>query len=541
MARDLYYGEDARTRLQAGMDQLADAVKATIGPRGRNVLVSGIGGKPVITNEASGVTRDFELSDISENLGAQMLREVATKTNDAVGDGTTTAILLTQAIIREGIKNMAAGADPMGLRRGIHGAVDEVVRSIRESAYQLEKKEDIVQVASISGADRQTGEMLGDIMEQVGQDGVITVEESKTMETRFEIVKGSQFDKGYLSEYMVTDPEKMTVEMDEPYLLFTDKKITDLQDILPILDQVAQRRGRLVIVAEDVSGEALKALVINKMQGTIEVAAVRAPGFGDRKKALVEELALLTGATVVREETGFILRDATMDMLGRAEKVTITKDRTVIAGGAGDKDAIQAEIEKLRRQLADAKDEFAVDRARERLGKLAGGVAVIRVGAASELELKDKKARLENAMHAVRAALAEGIVAGGGVAFCNAIPAVQAYAAAHEGDERVGAQIVEHALYAPFRQIVENAGIDGDVAAAEAAGRGAGFGMDVTTGEYVDMVRAGIVDPAKVVRLALENAASMASVFLTTEANVIDPKDEAWLRAQMAAGRSPFA
>lgn len=540
MARDLYYGEDARTRLQNGMDQLADAVKTTIGPQGRNVLVSGTGGKPVITNEASGVTRDFELSDISENLGAQMLTEVAAKIKDAVGDGTTTAILLTQAIICEGIKNMAAGADPMGLRRGIHGAVDAAVQSIRESAYQLEKKEDIVQVASISGADPQTGEMLGDIMEQVGQDGVITVEESKTMETRFEIVKGSQFDKGYLSGYMVTDSEKMIVEMDEPYLLFTDKKITDLQDILPILDQVAQNRGRLVIVAEDVSGEALKALIINKMQGTVEAAAVRAPGFGDRKKALVDELALLTGATVVREETGFILRDATMDMLGRAEKVTISKDRTVIVGGAGDKEAIQTEIDKLRRQLADAKDEFAEDRARERLGKLAGGVAVIRLGAASELELKDKKARLENAMHAVRAAMAEGIVAGGGVAFCNAIPAVQAYADAREGDERVGAQIVARALYAPFRQIVENAGMDGAVVAAEAAKRGVGFGMDVTTGEYVDMIQAGIVDPAKVVRLALENAASMAAVFLTTEANVIDPKDEAWLRAQMAAGRSPF-
>ncbi|MBS5145514.1 MAG: chaperonin GroEL [Butyricicoccus pullicaecorum] len=540
MARDLYYGEDARTRLQNGMDQLADAVKTTIGPQGRNVLVSGIGGKPVITNEASGVTRDFELSDISENLGAQMLTEVATKIKDEVGDGTTTAILLTQAIICEGIKNMAAGADPMSLRRGIHGAVDAAVQSVRESAYQLEKKEDIVQVASISGADSQTGQMLGDIMEQVGQDGVITVEESKTMETRFEIVKGSQFDKGYLSGYMVTDSEKMIVEMDEPYLLFTDKKITDLQDILPILDQVAQSRGRLVIVAEDVSGEALKALIINKMQGTVEVAAVRAPGFGDRKKALVDELALLTGATVVREETGFILRDATMDMLGRAEKVTISKDRTVIVGGAGDKEAIQTEIEKLRRQLADAKDEFAVDRARERLGKLAGGVAVIRLGAASELELKDKKARLENAMHAVRAAMAEGIVAGGGVAFCNAIPAVQAYADTREGDERVGAQIVARALYAPFRQIVENAGLDSAVVAAEATTRGIGFGMDVTTGEYVDMIQAGIVDPAKVVRLALENAASMAAVFLTTEANVIDPKDEAWLRAQMAAGRSPF-
>ncbi|WP_283675103.1 chaperonin GroEL [Butyricicoccus sp. Marseille-Q5471] len=534
MARDLYYGDDARNGLQAGMDQLTDAVKTTIGPRGRNVLVNGPSGKPILTNEGSGVTRDFELSDITENLGAQMLKEVATKMNDAVGDGTTTALLLMQPIIREGIKNMAAGANPMGIRRGIQGAVDVAVKSISGNAYKLENKKDIVQVAAISGADEQAGEMIGEIMEQVGRDGVITIEESKTMETTYRIVKGSQFDKGYLSEHMVSDTEKMEAVLEHPYILFTDKKISDMRDVIPILDQVAQRNRKLLIVAEDVEGEALKALIINKLQGAIDVVAVRAPGFGERKKALVDELALLTGATVVRAETGYDLSKATVEMLGEAEKVTVMKDRTVLVGGAGDKAAIAEEIEKLRGMLAAAKDEFAADRARERLGKLAGGVAVISVGAASELEMKDKKARIEDALNAVRAALDEGIVAGGGVALCGAIPAVQAYAAQLEGDERVGAQLIARALDEPIKQIAENAGYDGNVVAAEAIKKGNGIGFDVLTGQYVTMRDAGIVDPAKVARVALQHAASMASTFLTVEANVIDPIDEAWLRAKMA-------
>lgn len=534
MARDLYYGDDARKRLQAGMDQLADVVKATIGPKGRNVLMDSASGKPVITNEGASITKGFELSDITENLGAQMLKEVADKTNDAVGDGTTTAILMTQSIIREGLINMAAGANPMGIRRGIQGAVDIAVKSISANANKLGRTEDIVQVASISGADPQTGKMLGEIMDQVGRDGVITIEESKTMDTRYEIVKGSQFDKGYLSEYMVSDREKMESVLEHPYILFTDKKISDMKDIIPIMDQVAQLKRTLLIVAEDVEGEALKALIINKLEGAIDVVAVRAPGFGERKKALVDELALLTGATVVREETGYDLNKATVEMLGEAEKVTVMKDRTIITGAAGDKAAIAAEIEKLRRMLAAAKDEFAVDRARERLGKLAGGVAVIKVGAASELEMKDKKARIENALNAVRAALEEGIVAGGGVALCNAIPAVEEYAALQEGDERVGAQIIARALKGPIKQIAENAGFDGNVAAAETINRGNGIGLDVLTGQYVPMTEAGIVDPAKVTRLALQNAASMASTFLTVEADVIDPIDEAWLRAKMA-------
>lgn len=534
MARDLYYGDDARNGLQAGMDQLTDAVKTTIGPRGRNVLVNGPSGKPILTNEGSGVTRDFELSDITENLGAQMLKEVATKMNDAVGDGTTTALLLMQAIIREGIKNMAAGANPMGIRRGIQGAVDVAVKSISGNAYKLENKKDIVQVAAISGADEQAGEMIGEIMEQVGRDGVITIEESKTMETTYRIVKGSQFDKGYLSEHMVSDTEKMEAVLEHPYILFTDKKISDMRDVIPILDQVAQRNRKLLIVAEDVEGEALKALIINKLQGAIDVVAVRAPGYGERKKALVDELALLTGATVVRAETGYDLSKATVEMLGEAEKVTVMKDRTVLVGGAGDKAAIAEEIEKLRGMLAAAKDEFAADRARERLGKLAGGVAVISVGAASELEMKDKKARIEDALNAVRAALDEGIVAGGGVALCGAIPAVLAYAAQLEGDERVGAQLIARALDEPIKQIAENAGYDGNVVAAEAIKKGNGIGFDVLTGQYVTMRDAGIVDPAKVARVALQHAASMASTFLTVEANVIDPIDEAWLRAKMA-------
>lgn len=531
MARDLYYGDQARKRLQAGMNQLADAVKVTIGPKGKNVVVSSGSSKVSVTNESSAVVRGFELPDITENLGAQMLKEVAEKTNDAVGDGTTTAILLTQAIIRGGVRNMAAGANPVGLRRGIQGAVNAAVQALSASAYLPRGNEDIVQVASISGTDRQIGEILGEIMAQVGQDGAITIEESQTMDTTFEIVKGSQFDKGYLSEYMVTDTEKMEAVLEHPYILFTDKKISSLGDILPILDKVAQCGRKLLIVAEDVEGEALKALVINKLKGTIDSVAVRAPGFGERKKALVDELALLTGGTVVREETGYDLKKATVDMLGEAEQVTVRKDRTIIVGGAGDKAAIAGEIEKLRRMLADAKDEFAADRARERLGKLAGGVAVIRVGAASELELKEKKARVENALNAVRAALAEGIVAGGGVAFCNAIPVVQEYAEQLAGDELAGARVVMDALMEPMRQIAHNAGFDGGVVAAEALKQGNGIGLNALTGEYVRMTDAGIIDPAKVAKLALKNAASMASVFLTTEVDVIDPIDEAWLRS----------
>ncbi|MCQ5128509.1 chaperonin GroEL [Butyricicoccus faecihominis] len=530
MARDLYYGEDARNKLWNGVDKLASAVKVTLGPKGRNVLVDRPSGTPLIANDGATVTNGIELEDITENLGAQMLKEVADKTNSEVGDGTTTTILLTQAIIREGLKNIAAGANPMAVRRGIHGAVDVVVKALDEQAYRVEKTEDIARAATVSGSDEAVGRMIAQIMEQIGQDGVITVEEGKTLDTTFEIVTGTQFDKGYLSSYMVSDKERMEAVLDHPYILFTDKKISDLQDVIPLLDQVAQRKRTLLIVADDVEGKALTALIVNKMQGAIDVVAVRAPGFGDRKKALVDDLALLTGATVVREETGDVLSEATVDILGQAEKVTIMKDRTLIINGAGDQEKIADRMAMLRRQLAEAKTEFDIDKARERLGKLAGGVGVIKVGAASEVELKEKKLRIEDALNATRAALAEGVVAGGGLALCNTVAAVEAYAQELTGDEKTGARIICRAIEEPARQIAENAGCSGDVVIAESMRRGEGIGFDAETNTYVPMIEAGIVDPVKVTKQALKNAASMASTFLTTEVDVIDPKDEAWLR-----------
>lgn len=530
MARDLYYGEDARNKLWNGVDKLASAVKVTLGPKGRNVLVDRPSGTPLIANDGATVTNGIELEDITENLGAQMLKEVADKTNSEVGDGTTTTILLTQAIIREGLKNIAAGANPMAVRRGIHGAVDVVVKALDEQAYRVEKTEDIARAATVSGSDEAVGRMIAQIMEQIGQDGVITVEEGKTLDTTFEIVTGTQFDKGYLSSYMVSDKERMEAVLDHPYILFTDKKISDLQDVIPLLDQVAQLKRTLLIVADDVEGKALTALIVNKMQGAIDVVAVRAPGFGDRKKALVDDLALLTGATVVREETGDVLSEATVDVLGQAEKVTIMKDRTLIINGAGDQEKIADRMAMLRRQLAEAKTEFDIDKARERLGKLAGGVGVIKVGAASEVELKEKKLRIEDALNATRAALAEGVVAGGGLALCNTIAAVEAYAQELTGDEKTGARIICRAIEEPARQIAENAGCSGDVVIAESMRRGEGIGFDAETNTYVPMIEAGIVDPVKVTKQALKNAASMASTFLTTEVDVIDPKDEAWLR-----------
>lgn len=530
MARDLYYGENARNKLWNGVDKLASAVKVTLGPKGRNVLVDRPSGTPLIANDGATVTNGIELEDITENLGAQMLKEVADKTNSEVGDGTTTTILLTQAIIREGLKNIAAGANPMAVRRGIHGAVDVVVRALDEQAYRVEKTEDIARAATVSGSDEAVGRMIAQIMEQIGQDGVITVEEGKTLDTTFEIVTGTQFDKGYLSSYMVSDKERMEAVLDHPYILFTDKKISDLQDVIPLLDQVAQLKRTLLIVADDVEGKALTALIVNKMQGAIDVVAVRAPGFGDRKKALVDDLALLTGATVVREETGDVLSEATVDVLGQAEKVTIMKDRTLIINGAGDQEKIADRMAMLRRQLAEAKTEFDIDKARERLGKLAGGVGVIKVGAASEVELKEKKLRIEDALNATRAALAEGVVAGGGLALCNTVAAVEAYAQELTGDEKTGARIICRAIEEPARQIAENAGCSGDVVIAESMRRGEGIGFDAETNTYVPMIEAGIVDPVKVTKQALKNAASMASTFLTTEVDVIDPKDEAWLR-----------
>lgn len=531
MARDLYYGEEARKMLQAGVDKVADAVKITLGPKGRNVLVDRSSAVPLITNEGASVTKGIQLKDIAEDLGAQMVKQVADKINDAAGDGTTTAILLTQRIIREGMKNIAAGANPMILRKGIQGAVDTVVEHLSKNSYKVEKKQDIAHIAAVSGADETIGEMIAEVMEQVGSDGVITVEESRTMETTFHIVKGTQFDKGYISSYMVSDQEKMEEVLEHPYILFTDKKISELKDIIPLLDQVAQRKRKLLIVADDVVGEALKALIINKVKGAIDVVAVRAPGFGERKKALVDDIALVTGATVIREETGYDLSKATIEMLGEAEKVTVMKDRTLIVNGAGNQQEIAERIEMLRGRLAKAEDEFAVGRAQERLGKLAGGVGVIKVGAASEVELKETKARVDDALNAARAAMEEGIVAGGGVAFCNAIPSVDEYIKTLHADEKTGAQIVRNALKEPARQIADNSGHDGNVVVAEILNRGGEIGFDANKNEYVPMIEAGIMDPAKVTRLAIQNAASMAAVFLTTEVDVIDPIDEDWLRS----------
>ena len=533
MARDLYYGDEARRKLQAGVDKLADAVKITLGPKGRNAVIEKTAGVPYITNDGVSITRNIKLPDIAEDLGAQLIREVATKANDAAGDGTTTATLLAQVIIGEGMKNAAAGANAILLRKGIQGAVDVAVKYLQENARKVETKEAMAQVAAISGADEKTGEMIAEAMERTGN-GVITIEESKTMETVLDIVEGTQFDKGYLSEHMVTDQDKMEAVLDRPYILFTDKKFSNMQDLFPILEKVHGTGRALLIVAEDVEGDALKALVINKLKGVLNVVAVKAPGFGERKKALVDDLALLTGATVVREETGFDIREATLDMLGEAEKVTVKKDRTIIVNGAGDREAVKGRIEMLRRMLAKAENEFDVDKASERLGKLYGAVAVIRVGAVSELEMKENKLRIEDALNATRAAVEEGIVPGGGVALCNAVPSVAEYAKGLEGDVKTGARIILGALEAPLKQIAENAGCDGEVVVGEIRRREPGIGYNAASEEYVPMIEAGIIDPVKVTRSALQSAASVAATFLTTEADVIDPVDEAYSAAKYA-------
>lgn len=536
MARDLYYGADARKKLQAGVDQLADTVKITLGPKGRNVMTAQSSSAPIITNDGAAVTKGFQLGDIGEDLGVQLLKQAAKNISDAVGDGSTTAVVLAQAMVREGVKNVAAGASPVLLRKGIQGAVGAALEAIDRSSFQMEKREDVVRVAAASCGDEALGEMIAEALEKVGRDGVITVGESKTLHTVLEVVTGTQFDKGYLSPELVSDRGKMESVMEKPFILFTDKKIEALKDVLPLMDQAARQKAPLLIVAEDVTGEALKALIINKLKGTMDVMAVRAPGFGERKKALMDDIALLTGGSVVREEEGFRLEQASLDLLGRAEKVTVTKERTLIEGGAGDPAAIAERVEMLRRMLAAAKDEFAVDRAKERLGKLAAGVAVIRAGAASEVELKEEKRKAEDALSAMRAAVAEGVVPGGGAAYCGAISAVDAYMEGLSGEKRTGARIVREALKAPLMQIAENAGISGEVAISEVLRREKGTGLDVRTGEYVSMLDAGVIDSTKVTKLALENAASIAAALLTTEVDVIDPHDEAWLRAQGGAG-----
>lgn len=526
MAKEIFYSEDARRKLQSGVDQLANTVKITLGPKGRNVLLEKKFGGPLITNDGVTIAKEIELEDAVENMGAQLVKEVATKTNDVAGDGTTTATLLAQIIIKEGFKNVAAGANPMVLKKGIQGAVEVAVDEIKNISKNVESKESIAQVASISAADEEIGGLIADAMEKVGKDGVITVEESKSMGTTLEVVEGMQFDRGYLSAYMVTDTEKMEAVLQNPYILLTDKKISNIQELLPILEQIVQQGRKLLIIGEDVEGEALATLVLNKLRGTFECVAVKAPGFGDRRKAMMDDIAALTGGTVISEELGYELKEATLDMLGTAASVKINKEYTVIVDGAGEQDQIQARISQIRAQIEETHSDFDREKLQERLAKLSGGVAVIKVGAATETELKERKLRIEDALNATKAAVEEGIVAGGGVALANAIPAVQKYVSTLSGDEKTGAVIIMRALEEPVRQIAENAGFEGSVVIEKVKTSEIGVGFNANSGEYVDMIKAGIVDPAKVTRSALQNASSASAMLLTTEAGVVEAKSD---------------
>ncbi len=524
MAKDIYFGEDARQKLQAGVDKLANTVKITLGPKGRNVLIDKSFGSPLITNDGVTIAKEIDLEDKVEDMGAQLVREVATKTNDVAGDGTTTATLLTQIIVREGFKNLAAGANPMELKRGINGAVEVAVDEIKKIAKNVDSKDKIAQVASVSADDEKVGELIADAMEKVGTDGVITVEESKSTGTVLEVVEGMQFDRGYLSAYMVNDTEKMEASIENPYILLTDKKINNIQDLLPLLEQVVKSGRKLFIIAEDIEGEALATLVVNKLRGTIDVVAVKAPGFGDRRKAMMEDIAVLTGGTVISEEVGYDLKEATLDLLGEAATVKVNKDKTVIVGGHGESGEIENRIASIKRQIEESDSEFDKEKLQERLAKLSGGVAVIKVGAATETELKEKKLRIEDALNATKAAVEEGIVSGGGVALISVLPAVADYSEKQEGDRKTGARIILRALEEPVRQIAENAGFEGSVVVAEVKSRDKGIGFNATSEEYVDMIKEGIVDPAKVTRSAIQNAASVSSMLLTTEATVSEIK-----------------
>ncbi len=526
MAKELFYGEESRRKLLAGVDKLADTVKITLGPKGRNVLIEKSYGSPLITNDGVSIAKEIELEDQVENMGAQLVKEVATKTNDVAGDGTTTATLLTQAIVREGFKNVTAGANPMVLKKGIDGAVEVAVDYLKNSAQKVDDKESIAQVASVSASDPEIGKLISEAMDKVGKDGVITVEESKSLGTTLDVVEGMQFDRGYLSPYMAANSEKMEAVLDHPYILLTDKKISNIQEIVPLLEDIMKTGSRLLIVADDVEGEALATLVVNKLRGTLDVVAVKAPGFGDRRKAMMEDIAILTGGTVISEELGYELKETTIDMLGRAETVKVNKDHTVIVNGSGSRDEIQSRIDSIRAEEAETTSDFDREKLQERLAKLAGGVAVIHAGAATETELKDKKLRLEDALNATRAAVEEGIVSGGGVALIGAIPAVVKYADSLEGDMRTGAKIVERALEEPVRQIAENAGFEGSVVVSKVKESPEGVGFNAAIDEYVNMIDAGIVDPVKVTRSALQNAASVSGMLLTTEAGVTEIKSE---------------
>ena len=536
MAKDLFYGEESRRKLLSGVDKLADTVKITLGPKGRNVLIEKSYGSPLITNDGVSIAKEVELEDQVENMGAQLVKEVATKTNDVAGDGTTTATLLTQAIVREGFKNVTAVANPMVLKRGIDGAVEVAVDYLKNSAKKVDDKESIAQVASVSAGDQEIGRLISEAMDKVGKDGVITVEESKSLGTTLDVVEGMQFDRGYLSPYMAANSEKMEAVLDHPYILLTDKKISNIQEIVPLLEDIMKSGSKLLIVADDVEGEALATLVVNKLRGTLDVVAVKAPGFGDRRKAMMEDIAILTGGTVISEELGYELKETTIDMLGRAETVKVNKDRTVIVNGNGSRTEIKERIDSIRAEVEETTSDFDREKLQERLAKLAGGVAVINAGAATETELKDKKLRLEDALNATRAAVEEGIVSGGGVALIGAIPAVTEYADSLEGDMRTGAKIVERALEEPVRQIAENAGFEGSVVVSKVKESPEGIGFNAASDEYVNMIDAGIVDPVKVTRSALQNAASVSGMLLTTEAGITEIKEDAPAPAMPAGG-----
>ena len=526
MSKEILYGMDARAALLRGVDKLADTVKITLGPKGRNVVLDKKFGAPLITNDGVTIAKEIELEDAAENMGAQLVREVATKTNDAAGDGTTTATLLAQALIHEGMKNVTAGANPMVLRKGIFKATDAAVEELAKQAKKVSGSEDIARVGAVSAGDAAIGQLIADAMDKVTADGVITVEESKSAETYSEVVEGMQFDRGYLSPYMVTDTEKMEATLDDCLVLITDKKISNIQDLLPLLEQIVQSGKKLLIVAEDVEGEALTTLVLNKLRGTFTVVAVKAPGFGDRRKEMLRDIATLTGGEVITEELGLELKDASVAQLGRCRQVKVTKENTIIVDGAGDKNAIADRVSQIRSAIETTTSEFDKEKLLERLAKLAGGVAVIKVGAATEVEMKEKKLRIEDALNATKAAVEEGIVAGGGTALINVIDAVDAIIATLDGDEKTGAQIVAKALTAPMKQIADNAGLDGAVIISKIRESGkVGYGFDAYKEEFCDMVDAGIVDPAKVTRCALQNAASIASTVLTTEAVVSDKKE----------------
>ena len=526
MAKDLKFSKDARSSLEAGVNKLADTVKVTLGPKGRNVILDRKFGAPLITNDGVTIAKEIELEDKFENMGAQLVREVATNTNDVAGDGTTTATVLAQAIIREGLKNVTAGSNPIPLRKGINKAVDLAVEELQKISKKISTKEEIAQVGAISAGDEEVGKLIAEAMEIVGKDGVITIEESKSMVTELEAVEGMQFDRGFLSAYMVTDVEKMESVLENPYILITDKKISNIQELLPILEQLVQSGEKLLIIADDLEGEALSTLVVNKLRGTFDVVAVKAPGFGDRRKEMLEDIAVLTGGRFISSELGFDLKEVELPMLGRAQTVKVNKETTTIVGGAGEKSEIENRVAQIKRQIEETTSDFDREKLSERLAKLSGGVAVVKVGAATEVEMKERKLRIEDALNATKAAVQEGIVAGGGTAFVNIIPALDKLIEGLDGEERLGANIIRRALEEPLRQIAHNAGLEGSVIIQNVINSDSEMGFDAANEKYVNMIQSGIVDPTKVSRSALQNAASIASVFLTTEAAVADLPSE---------------